>query len=167
MEVISDFLSRGGDVLIMILILCGYLWGLVVDKYIFLRVDFSKKFEEDLQYWEDLKDKHSWKSERIKEAILSKVDKSLEHNMVIIKNLTALSSMFGLLGTVTGMIFVFDSIGYFGTSNARVVADGVSMATIPTMAGMATAISGLLAILFLKINIKKQRDIVLNRMDNV
>jgi biopolymer transport protein ExbB len=51
--------------------------------------------------------------------------------------------MFGLLGTVTGMIEVFDVMAG-GSGNARGMAGGVSKATLPTMAGMVAALSGML-----------------------
>ena len=51
--------------------------------------------------------------------------------------------MLGLLGTVTGMIEVFDVMAG-GGGNTRGMAAGVSKATLPTMAGMVAAISGML-----------------------
>ena len=51
--------------------------------------------------------------------------------------------MLGLLGTVTGMIEVFDVMAS-GGGNTRGMAAGVSKATLPTMAGMVAAISGML-----------------------
>jgi Biopolymer transport proteins len=49
----------------------------------------------------------------------------------------------GLLGTVTGMINVFDVMAITGTGNARAMASGISMATVPTMAGMVVSLIGL------------------------
>jgi biopolymer transport protein ExbB len=43
------------------------------------------------------------------------------------------------------MIEVFDALAAAGTSNARTMAAGVSMATVPTMAGMVGALSGVFA----------------------
>jgi len=54
----------------------------------------------------------------------------------------ALCPLLGLMGTVTGMIEVFDVMAVSGTGNARSMASGVSKATIPTMAGMVGALSG-------------------------
>jgi len=48
----------------------------------------------------------------------------------------------GLLGTVTGMIEVFEVMAQSGSGNPRSMAAGVSKATIPTMAGMVAALSG-------------------------
>ena len=41
------------------------------------------------------------------------------------------------------MVAVFDVMALTGTGNARLMAGGVSKATIPTMAGLVAALSGL------------------------
>jgi biopolymer transport protein ExbB len=64
----------------------------------------------------------------------------------MIKTLVALCPLLGLLGTVTGMIQVFDVMAVAGTGDARAMASGVSMATVPTMAGMVGALSGVLLV---------------------
>ena len=57
--------------------------------------------------------------------------------------MVAIAPLLGLLGTVTGMVEVFDVMAFTGSSNARAMAAGVSKATIPTMAGMVASLSGL------------------------
>jgi biopolymer transport protein ExbB len=64
----------------------------------------------------------------------------------VIQTLVALCPLLGLMGTVTGMIEVFDVMAISGTGNARSMAAGVSKATIPTMAGMVGALSGVFLI---------------------
>jgi biopolymer transport protein ExbB len=51
--------------------------------------------------------------------------------------------MIGLLGTVTGMISVFDVMAIEGSSNPQLMASGISMATLPTLAGMVAALAGM------------------------
>ena len=63
--------------------------------------------------------------------------------LLLIKTLMAVLPLLGLLGTVTGMIAVFDVMAFAGTGNARLMAAGVSKATIPTMSGLVAALSGL------------------------
>ena len=65
-------------------------------------------------------------------------------NINQIKGLVALCPLLGLLGTVTGMIEVFDVMAYTGTGNPRAMASGVSKATLPTMTGLVISISGLI-----------------------
>ena len=62
----------------------------------------------------------------------------------------ALCPLLGLLGTVSGMITVFDSMAEIGSSNAKPMADGISRAIIPTMAGMAGALTGLMGFTYVK-----------------
>ena len=57
--------------------------------------------------------------------------------------LTAILPLLGLLGTVSGMIKVFDVITVFGTGNTRGMAAGISEALVTTMAGLFTALSGI------------------------
>jgi biopolymer transport protein ExbB len=61
----------------------------------------------------------------------------------LIQVLVALCPLLGLLGTVLGMIGVFEVIGVSGNDDAQAMARGVYRATIPTMAGLVVALSGI------------------------
>ena len=52
-----------------------------------------------------------------------------------------LCPLLGLLGTVTGMIEVFNVMAVTGGGDAKSMAGGVERSTIPTMAGMVSALS--------------------------
>ena len=67
----------------------------------------------------------------------------------MIQPFVALCPLLGLLGTVTGMISVFEVMAVSGSGNARSMAAGVSRATIPTMAGMVGALSGVFLVTIL------------------
>ena len=70
----------------------------------------------------------------------------------------ALAPLLGLMGTVTGMVAVFDAMATQG-GNARSMASGVSMATIPTMAGMVASLSGVLATTFLQGKVDRETEL--------
>ncbi len=74
--------------------------------------------------------------------MISRFSISANRSVPVIQTLVALCPLLGLMGTVTGMIEVFDVMAISGTGNARSMAAGVSRATIPTMAGMVGALSG-------------------------
>jgi biopolymer transport protein ExbB len=74
--------------------------------------------------------------------MISTTSIALKSNIGLIKALIAICPLLGLMGTVTGMVSVFDVMTYAGSANARAMAAGVSMATVPTMAGMVAALSG-------------------------
>ena len=103
----------------------------------------------------------NWTNQKIKKMFLAEITLSKNKNINQIKGLVALCPLLGLLGTVTGMIEVFDVMAFTGTGNPRAMASGVSKATLPTMTGLVISISGLFAITFLEryINTKTTRKI--------
>ncbi len=56
--------------------------------------------------------------------------------------LAAVSPLFGLLGTVTGMMTTFDVMAVFGAGNAKAMAGGISEALITTQSGLLVAVPG-------------------------
>jgi biopolymer transport protein ExbB len=68
---------------------------------------------------------------------------SIRRALALIATLAAVAPLFGLLGTVTGMITTFDVIALFGTGNPKAMAGGISEALITTQSGLTAAIPGL------------------------
>jgi len=142
-ELVSDFLAAGGDVLKIIFVVTFLLWVLIIERFIFYKYKWPELLKEIENSWQERADKGSWFAHRVREFQLSTADMALQANIGLIKTLVALCPLLGLLGTVSGMIAVFDVMALTGTGNARLMASGISLATIPTMAGMVTALSGL------------------------
>lgn len=76
---------------------------------------------------------------RLDEAILRETP-VLERGQALIKLLIAVAPLLGLLGTVTGMIQVFQSITLHGSSDPRLMAGGIAEALVTTMLGLEVAI---------------------------
>lgn len=142
-ETISDFLNSGGDVLKVIFVTSFILWAIIVERVIFFKAKFPEINKTIKEKWESRADHASWFAQQIRTFELSKASLELNKNISFIKVLISLCPLLGLLGTVTGMIAVFDVMAMTGTGDARSMASGISMATIPTMAGMVIALSGL------------------------
>ncbi len=143
LEAFRDFMETGGIVLWAILFFAIVLWTLILERYWFYLFVVPSKIKHSVSSWENRKDKSSWHAMRIREYFISNLSCSLQRNLPVIKTVIGLCPLLGLLGTVTGMIQVFDVMAVMGTGNARAMAAGVSAATIPTMAGMVIALSGL------------------------
>ena len=79
--------------------------------------------------------------------------------MPIILTCITLCPFLGLLGTVTGMIQVFDAMATQG-GNARSMAAGVSAATIPTMSGMIASLSGIMGSTFIRNRINRESELL-------
>lgn len=143
----SDFLNAGGPVLEVLAIVMLLLWLLAFERLFYLTFTWRNLAIGALSAWHRRTDLASWNSEQIRDATLSRLNNSAYGSIPIIKTLVALCPLLGLLGTVTGMITIFDVMSIAGTGNARSMAEGVSRATIPTMAGMVAALAGLVGVL--------------------
>lgn len=141
-ESIRGFIELGGDVLWAIMAALFLMWTLIIERlWYFYRVH-PGRMQQTLRQWTERADTRSWHARRIREAMISETSIRLKQNIGVIRALIAVCPLLGLLGTVTGMIAVFDVMTQSGSGDARAMASGVSMATVPTMAGMVAALSG-------------------------
>jgi biopolymer transport protein ExbB len=140
---IRDFLALGGPVVQLLLVVAIILWTLILERVLYYRGSMRAELAGIESRWQARADHRSWHAHKIKQAWVSAARRRLRGSLPVIKALVALCPMIGLLGTVTGMIQVFNVMSALGTGNARAMASGVSAATLPTMAGMVVAISGL------------------------
>ena len=65
---------------------------------------------------------------------------ALTRGILLIKIISVVAPLLGLLGTVTGMINTFQAITLFGTGDPRMMADGISQALVTTALGLTVAI---------------------------
>ena len=137
-----EFLELGGDVLWAIMAVLFLMWTLILERLWYLYRVFPGKKHEVVVAWTARHDTASWYARRIRDSLVSEASLELRQHIGVIKSLIAVCPLLGLLGTVTGMIAVFDVMTYGGNGNARALASGISMATVPTMAGMVAALSG-------------------------
>ena len=119
-QTLLAFMEQGGEVLWLIAALLFAMWTLI----------FERK---------------SWEAKQIRTMLLSQASMQINQFMPMIKAMVALCPLLGLLGTVWGMIEVFNVMAVTGGGDAKSMAEGVQKATIPTMAGMVAALSGVFA----------------------
>jgi len=139
---IRDFMELGGNVLWGIMFVLFLMWTFIIERLWYLYKVHPPRKKAAIVSWEARADTTSWYAKRIRDGMVSEASLALKRNVGLIKVLIAICPLLGLLGTVTGMITVFDVMTYSGGGNARAMAGGVSMATVPTMAGMVAALSG-------------------------
>ena len=137
-----DFLELGGNVLVAILLVTFLMWALILERYWYFRTAHVQELDHVLSIWKKRSEHHSWFAKQIRDGLISRISIDANRNVGMIKTLVALCPLLGLLGTVTGMVEVFEVMAQSGSGNPRAMASGVSKATIPTMAGMVAAISG-------------------------
>lgn len=142
-ESVRDFIATGGNVLYFVAVTLFLMWSLMIEKYWFISKEFPQVREQIIADWNARVDTTSWYAHRIRDTWISEASDKVDARMQIIRTLVAMCPLIGLLGTVTGMIGVFETMATQGTGNPRLMAGGISQATIPTMAGMVAALSGL------------------------
>jgi len=76
---------------------------------------------------------------KLDEAVLRESSK-IQRFMWLVKTVSVVAPLLGLLGTVTGMIKTFQAITLFGAGDPRMMAGGISEALVTTMLGLMTAI---------------------------
>jgi len=118
------------------------MWVLIIERFWFIAREYPVMRDRIIANWNARADTTSWYAHKIRDAWVSEAESKLKERMNVINTLIAVCPMIGLLGTVTGMIAVFEIMAVQGTGNPRLMAAGISMATIPTMAGMVACLSG-------------------------
>ncbi|MGH0029843.1 MAG: MotA/TolQ/ExbB proton channel family protein [Myxococcota bacterium] len=76
---------------------------------------------------------------KLDEAVMREAS-GLQRLLWIVKTISVVAPLLGLLGTVTGMIQTFQAITLFGAGDPKMMAGGISEALVTTMLGLITAI---------------------------
>ncbi len=143
LESIRTFLELGGEILMIVAVLTLFMWTLIIERLYYFWHRHPDHVKQALQFWNARKERTSWQAHRVRERVISMVAQQDNQHLRLIKACITLCPLLGLLGTVTGMVDVFETMALSSSGNARLMAAGVSKATIPTMAGMVAALSGI------------------------
>jgi biopolymer transport protein ExbB len=164
LETIRDFIELGGPVLRVIGLVTLFMWMLIIERLIYFRTGHRRLVRNAHNYWDERLDYSSWKAHQIRTRIVSQISANAERNLALIKTCVALCPLLGLLGTVTGMIEVFEVMAISGSGNPRSMASGVSKATVPTMAGMVAALSGVAMSAYLENKARREREFIADEL---
>ena len=150
-----DFFDRGGPVIFILFVVAIIMITLLVERLIFFINDLKKLSADRVLEVRECPSDNKWIRNKIKLKNISILNSQSSKNLLMIQGLIALCPLLGLLGTVTGMIEVFDIMAITGTGNARAMASGIARATLPTMTGLFISIVGLFLLTAIKSSIEK------------
>ncbi len=168
LEPVLRFVGRGGLPLGLLAALALVMFTMVLHHYLFIQFGFRTFRHRLLERWSQAIARLDPRQRRkLRSGLLSKARVRIQGPLLMLKSVVALCPLLGLLGTVTGMIEVFEVIALLGTSDARAMASGVARATLPTMAGMVLAIMGLFFISRFESFARRQNRALADRMGGV
>lgn len=140
---IDAFVEAGGWVVWWILLVALTLWTLIAERaWWFWRV-YPQACAQAASRWQARRERSSWTARRIRNAMIGELSVAMSGTLPMMRALIPICPLLGLLGTVGGMLQVFDVMAIKGQSEPRAMAEGVSEAMIATLSGLAVALSGM------------------------
>ncbi|MEQ9496963.1 MAG: MotA/TolQ/ExbB proton channel family protein [Deltaproteobacteria bacterium] len=137
------FMDLGGAVAWPLLFVTLMMWTLIVDRFWYVWLNHPKVRKRIVGEWTARPERDSWYANHIRRRLISEAMVDYKRGLIVLQSLVAVCPLLGLLGTVMGMLEVFDVVAVSGNGNVRAMAAGVSEATVSTMIGMVIALSGL------------------------
>jgi biopolymer transport protein ExbB len=161
---VSDLVEEGGPFVAWIF-LCGLvMWTLVIERFWYFSLVLPREAQATLAAWQARRDHRSWCARQIRRAMISRLNAAMSANLPLLRVLVPLSPLLGLIGTVSGMLEVFDSMALRGSADARAMASGVSHAMICTMTGLAVSITGLYPIYYFQSRTRLETELLADKL---
>lgn len=159
-EGVWNFMDLGGTVLWFLVVLVFVMWTFLFERAWYYKTRLRQDLVEVLEVWDARSERKSKRAHQIRLKLISQIHMRIDQYLPLIKTLIAIAPLFGLLGTVTGMIRVFEVMAMTGGGDAKAMSSGVSMATIPTMSGMVAALSGVFGFTYLERLAKREKQLL-------
>ncbi len=148
--------EQGGSFVILIFASGVLMWGLFLERMTYFRRVLPVELKAALAVWHARPDPRSWVSYHVRRQLISEVNVAMNRGMPLLAVLVPMSPLLGLVGTVSGMLEVFDSMAIHGSADARAMASGVSQAMVCTLTGLAVSISGLYPVYYVRTLIARE-----------
>lgn len=153
----------GGPVVVWIFIACVVMWTLVLERYWYFTGVLPRQTDRLLKEWSARPERTTWIAHQIRRAMISTLNAGMSSNIQLLRVLVPLCPLLGLLGTVSGMLNVFDAMAARGSADARSMANGVSEAMICTLTGLAVSISGLYPVHYFRRRVRLETEQLADR----
>ena len=163
-DAVLSLVDEGGPFVIGIF-LCGLImWAIVVERFWYFARVLPGEAKKTIEAWQARSEHRSWCARQIRAAMVSRVNHAMSSNVLLLRVLVPLSPLLGLVGTVSGMLEVFDSMAIRGSADARAMASGVSMAMICTLTGLMVSITGLYPVHYFRSRIQRETELLADKL---
>jgi biopolymer transport protein ExbB len=156
-------INDGGPFVVLIFLDGALLWMLIAERFWFYSRALPAMADELHARWAGRTDHMSWTARVIRQGMISKLNGAMTAGLPILNMLVPLAPLLGLIGTVSGMLEVFDSMALRGSADAKTMASGVSHAMVCTMTGLAVSITGLFPQWYFRSRAKRETELLADR----
>jgi biopolymer transport protein ExbB len=158
-------LSNDGGPFVLLIFSAGVLmWALIIERYWYFARVLPKQAAQLQSQWLARSDRTSWCARQIRTAMISRLNSAMTTGFPVMQVLVPMSPLLGLIGTVSGMLEVFDSMALRGNADARSMASGVSAAMICTMTGLAVSITGLYPVHYFRTRATRETELLADKL---
>lgn len=140
---VKELTALGGWIIWWLGAACLVMWSVIVERYWYFKRVLPQEASEMLATWNARPNHKTWCSRQIRRAMISRLNAGMTKNLQILRVLVPMCPLLGLIGTVAGMLEVFDAMAMRGNADARAMASGVGQAMTATMTGLFVSITGL------------------------
>jgi biopolymer transport protein ExbB len=162
---VLELVDDGGPFVGLIFASGILMWTIIAERYWFFQRVLPKLAHKLQQQWEARSERTSWCAQQIRQAMISRLNVAMNSGFPIMQVLVPMAPLLGLIGTVTGMLEVFDSMALRGNADARSMASGVSQAMICTMSGLAVSITGLYPVHYFRTRTARETELLADRFE--
>ncbi len=160
-----NLVDGGGPFVFLIFVSGVIMWTLVIERFWFFKQVLPVDIQTTIEKWNKRSDHLSWCARQIREGMISKLDSQMgDESAGDARLLVPMAPLLGLIGTVSGMLEVFDSMALRGSADARTMATGVSHAMLCTMTGLAVSITGLYPVYYFTDQAKRKAELIADQL---
>jgi biopolymer transport protein ExbB len=163
LDTFHNMRELGGPVVNWIFLACVLMWSIVIERVWYYRKVLPVETKRTLGEWLARSNRHSWTSHQVRRAMISRLNAGMAANMQVLRVLVPMCPLLGLLGTVGGMLEVFDSMAARGSADARSMASGISEAMICTLSGLAVSITGLYPVYYFRRRMRHETELLADK----
>jgi biopolymer transport protein ExbB len=163
LQSVNALIDGGGPYVIWIFGTGVLMWALILERgWYYFRI-LPKEADMLHRQWLERTERNSWCARQIRQMLISKLNANMTTGFPLMQVLVPMSPLLGLVGTVSGMLEVFDSMALRGSADARTMASGVSHAMICTMTGLAVSITGLYPVHYFRTRARRETELLSDR----
>jgi biopolymer transport protein ExbB len=162
---VRALINEGGWIVYALMVASLIMWATIIDRWWYFSRVLPHEAESALAAWRSRPEHKSWYARAVRQMMISKLNAGMTANMQILRVSVPMCPLLGLVGTVVGMLEVFDSMSLLGNADAKSMASGVSHAMIATLSGLAVSVTGLYPLYYFEARARRESELLADHFE--